>query len=550
EFHSDGISLKQRKRTGDHTLLTFSFKGRGQKSIKLLYASGRWTNLHFYCIDDLEQLVKARGRFIAERQYFENPGDPYHRHHMFLPFDYRRGTAFDVNDDVWEVGGTDDPGFGEPLFLAEKNANFPNLEEIDKLEAYVSDCLFKYIQNPETYEVRASLYYKERYPSSPWGSWDKKRAEATWRNYNYAFVANIYHAMYRVGRNYPILKQRSARDYLKICYRTALKWFNQGPYRHMGLITGSNIVDILNDLQREGLTEEHAALLNLVKECNQEFVSNPYPYASEIEIDETAQHQIYFQTKYFASQGDEASKEKNRKVLAVLKAMRGGDQPVWFYYGSDLFAHPDLRGELTCWHSGALNGMALLDGFEATGDREMLVKGYAGFVTVMHNVLADGMGYAWFILKPGVYACEPPKTFESGPGLWGFVRAAKSYVIQDDLIGPVGFGCRVEEVTGALKVYPKDGVRKRVRFVEDKIDVEAGTGELKQVTLNQHDGSLEIQTGDSTGLVKTLSLTVRGLSKGEYTIATAAGTGRMTVTGDLELHYPIAKAETIRIQRL
>jgi hypothetical protein len=550
EIHSDGVSVKQRKRTGDHTLLTFSFKGRGQKTVKLLYAGGRWTNLHFYCTEDFEQLVKARARFIAERQYYENPADPFHRNHMFLPFDYRRGTAFDENDDVWEVGGTDDPGFGEPLFLAEKNVNFPNPDEIAKLETYISDCLFKYIQNPETYEVRASLYWKKRYPSSPWGSWDEKRSETTWRNYNYAFVANIYHAMYRVGRAYPLLKQRAARDYLNLSYRTALKWFNQGPYRHMGLITGSNIANILDDLKREGLQREHETLLNLVKECKEEFVRNPYPYASEIEIDETGQHQVYFLTKYFAASGDEESRVKNRKVLMVLKAMRGGDQPVWFYYGSDFFAHPDLRGELTCWHSGALNGMALLDGFEATGDRQMLVKGYAGLVTVMHNVLADGMGYAWFILKPGVFSCEPPKTFESGPGLWGFVRSAKSYVIHDDLFGPVGFGCRVESSPGMVKVYPRDGVRKRLRLVEEKIDIETATGEIKLVTFKRDDGSLEIQTGDSTGIVKTVNLTVRGLAKGEYNVACATAKRRVTVTNTLELSLPSEEAGAITIEKI
>ena len=47
----------------------------------------------------------------------------------------------------------------------------PSRDEVEKLEMFVSDCLFKYIQNPDTYEIRASLYWKVRTPSSPWGSW-------------------------------------------------------------------------------------------------------------------------------------------------------------------------------------------------------------------------------------------------------------------------------------------------------------------------------------------------------------------------------------------
>ena len=26
----------------------------------------------------------------------------------------------------------------------------------------------------------------------------------------------------------------------------------------------------------------------------------------------------------------------------VLQAMRGGNQPIWFLYGNDLFAHPEI----------------------------------------------------------------------------------------------------------------------------------------------------------------------------------------------------------------
>jgi hypothetical protein len=176
-----------------------SFKGRGQKSLKLHYGGGRWTNLHFYCIEDIEGLLKARGRFIVEREFYENPEDPYHRHHMFLPFDHRIGSTFLDADEVWEVGGSDEYGFSEPLFLAEKNLYYPSQIEVATLETYVADCLFKYIQDPETYDIHASLYWKKRYPSSPWGHWTKERAETTYRAYNYPHVANIYQALYRIG---------------------------------------------------------------------------------------------------------------------------------------------------------------------------------------------------------------------------------------------------------------------------------------------------------------------------------------------------------------
>jgi hypothetical protein len=548
EIHSDGITIKERKRSDKATLLRLSFHGRGQKSLRLVYNGNRWTNLHFYCVEDAEQLLKARARFMTERQFVVNPDDLYHRHHMFLPFDYRRATRIDDNEDVWEVGGTDDPGFGDPVFLVAKNSVLPSRDEIEKLERFVSDCLFKYIQNPETYEIRASLYWKVRTPSSPWGNWSRKRSEATWRTYNYAFVTNTYHGMYRIGREYDVLSHRSALDYLRLCYETCKKWFTTGPYKHFGLITGLNAINIVEDLKREGWQKEYDTILALMTETNQVFLKDPYPYSSEIQIDETAQPQVYFFTRYFGkTHGDAESWKRNAEVRQVLQAMRGGNQPIWFLYGNDLFAHPDLRGQISCWHSEALNGMALMQAFEDTGDASMLLKGYAGMMSVLHNVLPDGMGFGWFKLDPGVFACEPPRTFEGGSGLWAFVQAAKCYVVNDPSFGWVGYGCRVENETNEVRVFPKDGVRKRVLIVPDKVQVTLRRGEIKSLTFNRKSPGLNFHIEDTTGIVKTVPATIEGLEPGEYRVRTGNSEFQVRGSEKLEFEVPMEDAQSLQI---
>lgn len=550
EVHADGVRIRERRRAADATLLTLSFEGRGQKSLKLFYSGGRWTNLHFFCVDDAEQLLKARASFMARRQFYENPEDTYHRNHLFLPFDYRQGKMIADFQDVWEVGGTGDPGFGEPLFLAEKNTVYPSREEIDRLEAYVDDCLFRYIQNPQTYEVRASLYWKERYPSSPSSSYSKERSEVTTRTYGYCFVANIYHALFRIGKRYGLLKRRNSADYLRMAYETCRKWFVTGTFKWAGLITGCNAVDILADLEKEGWTKEHAEMLALMKTCNDEFLRDPYPYSSEIEIDETGQNQVYFFTRLFAALDSRESRDKNGWVVRALKALRGGDQPVWFAYGIDLFAHPDLRGQISCWHSGSLNGLALLAHFDESGDPEALMKGYPGVMSVLHNLHPDGMGYGWFTLTPGIFNYEPARTFESGPGLWGYLRAAKAYVVEDPAFGLVGYGCRLETAPEEIRVFPQDGVRKRIRFVADRIDIEASTGEITRAALSRQAGSLTLQLADSTGLVKTAGLTIKGLQPGVYEVRYGTAAARRDVKETLELELPLAQAKTVSIRRI
>ncbi len=550
EIHADGVQVKERKRVGNATLLKLSFAGRGQKSLKLMYGGGRWTNLHFFCVDDAAQLLKARADFMARRQYYENPEDPYHRNHLFLPFDYRQGKMIDDFQDVWEVGGTGDPGFGEPLFLAAKNVVYPSRLEIDRLETYVDDCLFRYIQNPKTWEVRASLYWKDRYPSSPSSTYSKERSEVTTRTYGYCFVANIYHALYRTGKLYGLLRRREAEEYLRMAYETCRKWFVTGTFKWAGMITGCNAVEILADLEKEGWAKEHAELLALMKTCNDEFVRDPYPYSSEIEIDETGQNQVYFFTRLFAGLGSRESREKNEWVVRVLKALRGGDQPVWFAYGIDLFAHPDLRGQISCWHSGSLNGLALLAYYDESSDPVALMKGYPGVMSVLHNLHPDGMGYGWFTLTPGIFNYEPARTFESGPGLWGYLRAAKSYVVDDSVFGLVGYGCSLETTQDEIRVIPQDGVRKRIRLVSDRIDIEASTGEITQAAWNKQAGLLTLEMADSTGLVRSVNLAVKGLQPGIYEIRRASTAERREVKEILSLALPLSQAKSIAIRRV
>lgn len=534
---SDNITIAKQQRTGDMTLLTLSFKERGQKSLKLHYGDGRWTNLHFYCINDMGDLLKARGKFVVEREFYKDPDDPYHRFHGFLPFDYRVGSTFLDSDSVWEVGGSDESGFSEPLFLAEKNVYYPAKDEVDALEAYVDDCLFKYIQNPQTYEVRASLYWKDRYPSSAWGDWTRERSEATFRSYNYVHPANIYHALYRIGKQYGLVTHRQPQEYLRMSYRTCMRWFSTGPWRHIGLMEGSNSIHILADIQREGWHDEYNNLLAQMKDCAQQMIDDPYPYSSELIIDQTAHEQVYFFTKFFGAT------EKNRKTVQVLKALRGGNQPVWFRYGND------KRGDICCWYNASLNGLALLNAYEDSSDQDALIKGYAGVMSVMHNVTPDGMGFNHFICTPGIFDNDPPRTFESGSGLWGFMQAAKSYVVKDETFGLVGYGCRVEVSGEQIAAEPKDGLRKRLRFTGEKIDIEVKQGEVARATWNRKGHSLEISLEDSTGHAKTAALTIRGLDKGEYKITHGGGSKRATSDGSLSIELPIREARNIRIEK-
>jgi hypothetical protein len=538
EFLSDNITVREKRRAGDRTLLTFAFKGRGQKSLKLAYGGGRWTNLHFYCIEGLEGLVRARSRFIVERQFYENPKDPYNRHHMFLPFDYRIGSTYKDADEVWEVGGNDEYGFSEPLFLAEKNVYYPDKREIAALEAYVADCLRKHIQDQETFALRASLYWRERLPSSPWGHWTEARSKETYRTYNYAHAANVYHALYRIGKLYGATTKESPREYLRLAGRTGVKWFQTGPWRHVGVMGGSNAVNILSDLKAEGMESEYAALRKEMESCNRVFVETPYPYSSELFVDQTAHEHVYFFTKFFGSA------EKADLTRQVILALRGGGQPIWFRYGND------NRGDMAGWYTTSLNSRPLLDGFEETGDTEMFLRGYAGLMAVMANLLPDGMGFGHYVSTPGVQAFEPPRTLDNGIGMYGFFKAAKSYVLHDESFGVVGAGCDVRTEGSRVFATPRDGLRKRLRFVESRVDIEAEKGEIVSAVEDAAARTLAVELSDSTGLVSSVRVVLRGLRPGRYSVTIGRGTDTRTVTGALTLEWPLSQSPAATLHLL
>jgi hypothetical protein len=159
------------------------------------------------------------------------------------------------------------------------------------------------------------------------------------------------------------------------------------------------------------------------------------------------------------------------------------------------------------------------------------------------------MCFAHFISTPGIFDFTPPRTLDGGIAQFGFLKAAKSYVMQDDSFGLIGCGCRVESSGMEIRVYPRDGLKKRLRFVPQKIDLEAAQGEVDQVTMSDDAKWLELSLSDSTGVVNKAEVEIKGLDKGEYLVRYGSSADRRLVSDVLKLSLPIADAKLIRIER-
>jgi hypothetical protein len=169
-------------------------------------------------------------------------------------------------------------------------------------------------------------------------------------------------------------------------------------------------------------------------------------------------------------------------------------------------------------------------------------------MSVMANVLPDGMGYNFFICTPGTFDHDPPRTFESGSGLWGFLKSSKSYVVKDPTFGEVGFGCKLEATDRALTVYPKDGLRKRLRFVESAIDIEVTQGQINKASLHRGKPALTLDVSDPAGLAKKAALSIAGLPSGNYKVTHGRSSRQVSVQRDLTFDAPMQEADHIEIE--
>jgi len=245
----------------------------------------------------------------------------------------------------------------------------------------------------------------------------------------------------------------------------------------------------------------------------------------------------------FVTRGLSGETEKHAKTMRVIKVLRGVNEPLRFRYGND------RRNWWPTWYSESLNGTALLDGFEQTGDMDMFIKGFAGVMSVAANLLPDGMCFCRFVWSPGVFTHFSPTTREGGQGQWGFMKSARSFVLRDEAFGLIGAGCRVEEQAGLIRVVPHDGLRKCVVVPEKKLRVVLTQGEIDWMTFDYEGRAVELSVVDTTGLAAKAELRLEGLPPGFHRMRQGNTAGTQSVSGTLELSMPIRQAKRIRVER-
>jgi hypothetical protein len=348
--------------------------------------------------------------------------------------------------------------------------------------------------------------------------------ERMWRTFDYTTHFALYYNLYIIARNYPeMVNYLDADGYLERAYRTAVAYF-EVPYNiFMGEKWGFSgwtdwaykqgnfheryLLYIIDALESQNETEKASKLrFEWEKKVKYFIYDDPWPFGSEMFVDRTA-----FESSYYIGEYAKFNKmkpyeqlwyDKNKEIWYSHTSLC--DSAVDAYMENQLVSNLAMRGVVEPGYhkmgtaAGSLeymcnmSGAAILDyGFNfSTNPNNYINIGYNSMLSTWALMNSgnkeQGFGY-WFPSKENDgavgWAFNPYqngatyfKKISTPRGPWrycgeidhGLVSAVHdlaTYVVEDEILGLVGYGAEVIEKEETYEIFPKDGVRQKLRLL-------------------------------------------------------------------------------------
>ena len=483
----------------------------GRCRVVIAYAGGLRQSAQYFVTPPEATQVARLGAFHADKQWFDDPADPFRRTNSFLPYDRADNRLITQRPNAWFVGLSDEIGAGASVAVAMKNLGMPDKHQIALLEKYADTTLWGHLQNAD-YSVKASLFYyglpghPYEFHGNAWGFWDKARGEATWRAYNYPHVTAVYDALYHLARDHQgLVTERPWSYYLNHAFHTALaiKTFASGSGRDLaqfGLMVGSVFPSVVQDLRREGWNDQADQLEAYMKTREAHWRTLRYPFGSEMPWDSTGQEEVYTWSKYF---GDE---DKARVTLDAITGYMPA-VPNWAYNGAARrYFDAPINGnywpeyvQTTNHYGSSLNAIPVLDAYKRDpSDLYLLRIGYAGMDQILANIDAAGFASYGFNTNPAHLDFDP-YTADYGIAFFGYARNAGTYVTRDPEFGWLAFGGDVRpQPDGSVSVIPRDAFRRRVFLAPLGLWLTLDAGAIQGVTLSPATKAVRVTLAPAT----------------------------------------------------
>ncbi len=511
----------------------------GRARLTINYADHTSQTVHYYITKPAYIAVGNMGNFLATKQYFTDTNDPFHRAPSFISYDREADKQVTQDSRVWISGLGDEGGSGSFVAMAMKLFGQPTKEQVNKFEDFVDGVLWGNIQfkdGPNKYGVRKSVFFYDptlvpgfSYDANrnwtSWTSWNKKASEDIGRGYNYPHMVASYWAMYRIARNTTgLATHHDWKWYLNQAFETTKFMTSKNPdgsprvwYVDLGLMEGTVFVNLLQDLKREGWTEQANLIESRMKARADKWIGEEFPFGSEMAWDSTGQEEVYDWCKYFG---------RNDKAMVSLNSIIGymPTLPHWGYNGNArrywdfLYGGKLSRIERQLHHYGSgLNAIPMLTEYrEHPDDFYLLRAGYGGAMGALSNLDQQGCASVAFHSFPSTLKWDA-YTGDYGPNFFGHAINAATYLVDHPDFGWVAFGGNVEIAGNEVKLTPLDSFRRQVYIAPAGLWLTLDSGQFDGVTYNRKTKEIKLALAGVNTAVARLIVQQPGSKDGKVT---------------------------------
>jgi len=526
------ISIQQSARSAGRWR-QYSLRGKswGRARLTVTYEDGLVQTIHYFVTKPEGQALADLGHFLATKQWFVDPQDPFHRSPSFMTYDREENKIVMQDSRAWIAGLGDEGGGGAWISAIMKQLGDPNKDELDKFQQFVDGVLWgglQYNDGPKKFGVRKSLFYYQPdqlpqgyYPKdfdwTSWTSWNKVDSERVDRSYDYPHVVAADWVLYRLARNYDgLVTNHPWAWYLTNAYETSVAMVSLAPgYAVFGQMEGDIFLQLLEDLRREGWNTQADDLEAKMRVRANRWKEEAYPYGSEMPWDSTGQEEVYAWMKHFGFQ---------EKADVTLNAILGYDPaiPHWGYNGSArrywdfIFAGKTRQLERQLHHYGSsLNAIPLLAEYrEHPDDFYLLRVGYGGTMGTLTDIDQEGFLTAAFHAFPDLLRPDGI-TGDNGPNLFGHAWNTATYVAHRPEFGWVAFGGNISEEGQTVRVTPRDSFRMRVYLASAGLWLTLDAGQFEALDLNEKTGVIRVGLVPETQFLHAVRLRIEQPGKVE-----------------------------------
>lgn len=489
----------------DTRIYKVKFSRLGENKLTFHYGNDQYSILEFFVTEPLATVIKKRAEFLVNHQQHRDPSKWYNG--LFSEWDMKAKTLRgpDDTDGLADyILASDDPALCKPVYLAAKNAIYPDSKEIAALEYYLKNFVWGKLQ----------MTTQEAHPYAIYGidNWkmnrDSKPADRygwvdhIWRTYDYPHVVMLYWNMYLIAKRYPELSHYATADeYLERAYGTA-KAFYTYPWEfahwsanELGNYNELVIAKLIQELDRVGKHELATTLRTKWNEKVEYFINEqPDLFYSEYPFDPTAFESTgafaHYALTEFSGPGstlkvNKADAERfTHEQLACNMATRGvlennywqlgvegnmrymSQMGGWSILDYGLYFAKDPWPYLRLGYASLLSSWALMN----TGTAE---SNYGYWYPGKENDGAAGSAYVPQAYGSNWFGKSQPRgawqySGEIDLGFGAALRTAAIIVANDPIFGQFAYGGELQRKGNNIEVIPADGVRRRFHIMGDR----------------------------------------------------------------------------------